>query len=512
MKQKGAALSLAAALVWPGMAWCLALALGRLLEGGSGIWPLALIFIALGAVRAALEAAAQAVLARQADAEIAALRAEVLAGEVATVEPSDLGGPGALAALVAEKLDALRPYLMRYRPAMLRARVVPVVILGLAFWHSWAVGLVLLVAGPVIPVFMALVGWAAKDASARQMDEIGSLSDLLVDRLAALADMRLVGGGEAVVAGFADASERLRARTMAVLRVAFLSSTVLELLSALGVAMVAVWTGFSLLGLVAWGGEVSPAVGIWLLLLAPEYFQPLRDLAAAWHDKAAAEAVQGDVARWRAQARAAVMRGAGTVPEGPLVLRGVVARGIAYPDIQVQPGEKLALMAPSGAGKTTLLRVLAGLEPFDGSVTVGRVPLREIVDDWRGGLGWMPQGPQFLGRSLRYNVGFGAPLRPEVVAQAALSGVVAALPKGDLTVLGERGAGLSGGEARRVTLARALHGAPRVLLADEPTADLDADTAEAVTEGLLAFDGTLIVATHDARLAGRMDRVIHLGA
>merc|ERR1711969_322647 len=128
-------------------------------------------------------------------------------------------------------------------------------------------------AGPLIPVFMALVGWAAKEASARQMVEIGDLSDLLVDRLSALADLRLVGAGGPVVSGFAASSEGLRARTMAVLRIAFLSSTVLELFAALGVAMVAVWTGFHLLGVIGWGtwgGALSPAAGIWLLLLAPE--------------------------------------------------------------------------------------------------------------------------------------------------------------------------------------------------------------------------------------------------
>ncbi len=137
-----------------------------------------------------------------------------------------------------------------------------------------------------------------------------------------------------------------------------------------------------------------------------------------------------------------------------------------------------------------------------------------IAAEWRTRLGWMPQVPHFLSRSLRHNIAFGAPLHPSVLERAQLGRVVRALPRGMNTVLGERGAGLSGGEARRATLARALNAAPEFLLADEPTADLDAETADTIMHGLLkvtAEGATLIVATHDAGLVARMDRVIDLG-
>ena len=523
-ERRGVWLSLGAALVWPLQAAVIAWVIGGLLTDPDSVapGPAALAFLGLAALRSGIDMAAQRALADAAEARIAGLRAAILDGEARAAAPSALGGAGALAALAGEKLEALRPYLLRYRPARLRAMVVPLMILGIALWNSWAVALVLLMAGPLIPVFMALVGWAAKAASERQMVEIGQLSDLLVDRLAALSDLRLIGAGGPLVEGFAETSESLRHRTMAVLKIAFLSSTVLELFAAIGVAMVAIWVGFTLLGELgwgSWGGTLSPAVGIYLLLLTPEFFQPLRDLAAAWHDRAAADAVLDEIDQWQGEERPARLGHGrdGGLDAGPVALRltGLLHRGVVFPDMEIAPGARVAITGPSGCGKTTLLRLIAGLErPDAGQILLGGRPLDDdTATAWRQRIGWMPQAPHFLNRSLRHNIGFGDPVRPEVLRAAHLEALLAGLPKGDLTLLGERGAGLSGGEARRVTLARAMQGAPQMILADEPTADLDGRTAAAITEGLMAYaeaGGTLVVATHDRDLAARMDRVIEL--
>ncbi|MEF3048231.1 thiol reductant ABC exporter subunit CydD [Pseudotabrizicola sp. L79] len=525
-QRRAAVLSVLAGVVWLGQAAVLAWAISGLLAGAKvSVLTAGLGFAALGLLRVALADRAEAAAQSAAEAVITTARAAFVAREAGLAADSGQTGAGAQAALATEKLDMLVPFVTRYAPARARVMVLPLIILALAFWQSWAVGLILLVAGPLIPVFMALIGLAAKEASARQMTEIGSLNDFLVERLSALVDIRLLGAGQAVQDSFADQAGDLRARTMAVLRVAFLSSTVLELFAAIGVAMVAVYVGFSLLGAItfgAWGGAISPGAGIYVLLLAPEFFQPLRDLSAAWHDKAAAEAVQAEWVAHLAQP-ARPLPGAGAQVSrlsGPasVELRGCVTpAGQALPHIVIAPGERVALMGPSGAGKTSALRLMAGLElPEQGQITVaGQVLTAANADAWRARLGWMPQAPHFMASSLRQNLALGRKGDLDhALSVAAVSDVVAGLPQGLATRLGETGGGLSGGEARRITLARAVFGGPDLLLADEPTADLDAITANLVTKGLLAEaarGATLVVATHDRALAARMDRIILIG-
>ena len=518
------ALSVASSLLWLVQAGCAAYGLAGIVTHGTNPWWPVAGFVLSGGLRALANYWSEGLLFTASTRVVVQTRADIVARETLATEGL---GAGAVAALAGEKLDLLLPYITRYAPAQARVRAVPLAILAVAFWYSWAVGAVFLITGPLIPVFMALVGMAAKEASQRQMVEIGALNDLLVERLSALIDIRLLGASEAVATCFAMGADRLRAQTMAVLRVAFLSSTVLELFSAIGVAMVAVYVGFDLLGLLSfgsYGAPLSPAAGIYLLLLAPEFYQPLRDLSAAWHDKSSALAVAGELATWQAR-EASVLLGSGSnaarLP-GPatIALRSVaVRRGerlVSYSDVLIAPGEKVALIGESGVGKTTLLRLLAGmLVPDQGCITVaGHLLTKDVADNWRARLGWMPQAPQFQSGSLLHNLTFGRTGDvTSALRLAAVEDVVAGLPHGLSTRLGETGGGLSGGQARRLTLARALFAAPDVMLADEPTADLDAATARKVVAGLMALADigcTLIVATHDADLAARMDRVIRL--
>ncbi|MEN8888738.1 MAG: thiol reductant ABC exporter subunit CydD [Celeribacter marinus] len=523
--RRASGLSVASGLLWPVQAAVVAYALGGLLSGQTVFaLGIAIVFAGLGLLRAGLTMASEAHAQAAAQTIIHRARAHIVAAEARRAADSPFGGAGAITALASEKLDLLVPFITRYAPARARVMVVPLVILMLALSQSWAVALILMISGPLIPIFMALIGMAAKETSQKHLREIGTLNDMLVERLSALVDIRLLGARDAVLDGFSGQATDLRHRTMAVLRVAFLSSTVLELFAAIGVAMVAVYVGFSLLGTLGfgtWSGALTPQVGIFLLLLTPEFYQPLRDLSAAWHDKAAADAVFDELHTWDAK-QTAVLMGQGGVcapltGAPSIALRGcALQNGIVLADIEIAAGESVAIMGPSGAGKTTALRLMAGLEgPNVGQIVLAGVALTDATADaWRARVGWMPQAPHFLNASVRHNVQLGrAGDLSAALEHATVESVINRLPQGLNTRLGETGGGLSGGEARRVTLARAIFAEPDVIIADEPTADLDRITADAVTNGLLAQvarGATVIVATHDPDLAAKMDRIISI--
>jgi ATP-binding cassette subfamily C protein CydD len=528
---RAAALTVLAGMAWPVMAAAVALVFGHLVEGTATprlIWAMVTLFLAAGALRIAAGHSAAARLDQAADRILARERAALLGSQDRLAPRAERATSAATAAMLTDKLPLLRPAILRHRPAALRAAVLPLAYLALALPFSWAVALILAVAGPLIPVFMALVGLAAREASERQMDEIGSLSGLLGERLSALTDIRLLDARQRMSADFADRAEALRERTMAVLRVAFLSSTVLELFSAIGVAMVAVYVGFALLGEIPFGAWATPLTlpeGIFLLMLAPEFFQPLRDLAAAWHDKAGALAVTRELAETEAQQEAEILgtggvaATSGTAP--PLALSGLRLGALTFPDLTIHPGEALALTGPSGSGKSTLLSLIGGLEkPDAGAVTLDGEPLSAAnADGWRARIAWVPQAAQMLAGPLRRTLTLGcteALGEAEIASALALASateIVARLPGGLDAELGEAGGGVSGGEARRLMLARAALSGRPVLLADEPTADLDPTTAAEVIAALVALNArgaTVVVATHDTALAEAMDRRVAL--
>ncbi|MXP62479.1 thiol reductant ABC exporter subunit CydD [Roseomonas sp. M0104] len=525
-------LQAAAALLWVPQAALLALAVARLArgEGMAGVLvPAALLGLA-GLLRAALDAMGGRMAFRAARSALAGLRHDALRA-LAARSPLDAGRPasGLAAAALAEQAEAVLPYLLRYRPARLRAVLVPLVLLLAVVTQSWMAALILLFAAPLIPLSMALVGLRAKEASEAQMLEVGGMNALLLDRLRGLPTIRAFDAVEATAGRLRAAAEALRGRTMAVLRIAFLSSAALELFSALGVAMVAVYVGFHLLGMLpfgTWSGWLGLGPALFVLLLAPAFFDPLRDLAAAWHDRAAGEAALEALARLAA-APTLALPGAGVDPDPstaatpPLALavsalvfrHGAAARpvldGFA---MQVAAGERVALFGPSGCGKSTLLALLAGLAlPESGSIALGEVALTaESAAVLRGRIAWVGQQPHVFAASLRDNVRLG---RAGLDAAAPIARL---LPAHDpARRVGEGGLGLSGGETLRLALARAI-AAPTVgvILADEPTAHLDRATAADATEALLAAAAgrTLVVATHDPVLAARMDRIVRMPA
>ena len=547
-----------AALLWLPQAAALAWAVQQL-ANGAGLEALAVPLAALllaGLLRSACEAWGTRRVFLAARLQLAQLRVQVTAA-LAARSPLDRGRPasGLAASVIAEQAEAVVPWLVRYQPARWRvALVLPVLLLAVA-WVAWVPALVLLLAAPLIPLFMALVGWRAQTVSAEHLQKLGDLNAFLLDRLRGLATLRALGAVDATALRLRASAQALRQRTMAVLRIAFLSSAVLELFAALGVAMVAVYVGFHLLGTLqfgAWGRQLSLGEGLFVLLLAPAFFEPLRDLSAAWHDRAAGQAAlvalaalaqPGDDSRALPGAQASAEAGMDTymdkdtntgaaMPALPLEsgALSVVLHGVCFAPageravlnqfgLDIAAGEQVALVGPSGSGKTTLLALVAGLvAPDAGSIVVGGIPLTDTTASaLRLRMAWMGQKPHVFAGSVAANVALGRAevLAPQVLQAmrfASLQGVAQAHPA---STLGEGGSGLSGGEAVRLALARvAVHGRAGLLLVDEPTAHLDSETAHRVTDALLqlARGKTLLVATHDPVLAARLGRVVELPA
>ncbi|OAK65550.1 thiol reductant ABC exporter subunit CydD [Variovorax paradoxus] len=530
----------AAALLWLPQAALLAMAVQGLASGQGlrAVWLPAGAILLLGLLRAACEAWGARRTFGRARARLSALRAQT-AEALAGGSPLDRGRApsGQAASVLAEQAEALVPYLVRYQPARWRATVVPVFILGAVACSSWVAALVLLVAAPLIPIFMAIVGWRAKAASEAQMVEMGSMNAFLLDRLRGLATLRALDAVDATAHRLGDAAQPLRERTMSVLRIAFLSSAVLELFSALGVAMVAAYVGFHLLGSLGfgtWGRTLSLGEGLFVLLLAPAFFEPLRELSAVWHDRAAGEAALQALDGLQQNTlplpgASASLKRAATGAAGVAPAVAVHGLHFSWPgetnpvfnglELRVAAGEHIALAGPSGSGKTALLSLLAGLVPAArGEISIGGVPLTDhTVAALRQRMAWMGQAPHVFAGSVEANVALGredvgTPRVAEAMRFASLDAVAQAHPG---TALGEGGRGLSGGEAVRLALARiAVHPHADLLLVDEPTAHLDSETAARVADALveLARGKTLIVATHDPVLAARMDRVVSLGA
>ncbi len=518
-----------ASLIWIPQAAILATAVGRIADGGGFndvLW--FVVYIALlGVAKSCLEAAGGRMAFRAARGELTARR-ELAAAALARRSPIDSTRPssGEAASIIGEQAEMIVPYLSRFQPARFKASAVPSVILACVFPISWIAALILLFAMPLIPVFMALIGWRAQAASEKQLAATGGLNGFLLDRLRGMTTIRSLGAVDATATRLRTDADELKTRTMAVLKIAFLSSAVLELFAALGVALVAVYIGFSLLGEIrfgAWTGGLDLTSGLFVLLLAPAFFEPMRELSAVWHDRAAGEAAIKAIDALSAEGLPLPVGGDTRASEsaaGAIRLENVGFRydrdgnaAIEAFNLSIRPGEHVALLGASGSGKSTLLALIAGHAACDtGSVTVDGQPANPAL---QAKIAWVGQKPHIFAGTIAGNISLG---RPDVSRQA-VAGALDLAKLGRFASLharrplGDGGLGVSGGEALRLAIARAAcNPDAQIVLADEPTAHLDAETAGDITESLIALakGRTLVVATHDPRLAARMDRTIML--
>lgn len=445
------------------------------------------------------------------------MRAQVL-DKLQQLGPAWIQGKpaGSWASIIVEQIEDMQDYYSRYLPQMYLAVFIPVLVLITVFPINWAAGFILLATAPLIPLFMALVGMGAADANRRNFVALARLSGNFLDRLRGLDTLRLFNRGQAETDHIAKSSEDFRQRTMEVLRLAFLSSAVLEFFASISIAVVAVYFGFTYLGELnfgSYGMGVTLFAGFLVLILAPEFFQPLRDLGAFYHAKAQAVGAAEALETFLAAEGEQVGNGSQTLnSEEALTIRaqqleilspnGVVLAGPL--DFTLPANQRIALVGLSGAGKSSLLNLLLGFLPYRGSLLINGIELRELAAvNWRQQLGWVGQNPHLPAQTLRDNILLGYPQASEAqlqqaVEQAYVSEFLPHLPKGLATDLGDGAARLSVGQAQRVAVARALLSPRRLLLLDEPAASLDAHSERLVMQALNAasHQQTTLLVTH----------------
>ncbi|XVQ82426.1 thiol reductant ABC exporter subunit CydD [Microbispora siamensis] len=507
----------------------------------AALLPLALVVACRG-----LLGWAQGVLAGRAATALKSALRRLLLGRVEGLGPAYRSGE--LVTLAGRGLDALDPYLTGYLPSVAVAGVVPLAVVVRLFVADLATAVIVVLTLPLIPIFGALVGWTTKTVTERQWRALARLGGHFLDVVRGLPTLRAFGRARYQASVIREVAEAHRAATMRTLRVAFLSSLVLELVASLSLALVAVPVGLRLLS-----GSLDLRTALLVLLLAPEAYLPLRAMGTRFHaamegvaaaDEAFAvinppqEARQetiptgattgtGKAPRVRSAEKAGSAGRAAPAGGPPEIrLEDVTVR---YPgreetaldrvSLVIQPGERVAIVGPSGAGKSTLLHLLLGfVTPSEGRVLVDGADLAGLdLDEWRRRLAFVPQRPHLFATSVADNIALGSAAGPEEVRAAAEAAQVAefagALPQGYDTPLGERGANLSAGQRQRVALARAFcRPAARVLLLDEPTARLDGRSEAAIVAATrrLAEGRTAIIVAHRPAMIDLADRVVRL--
>nr|WP_203674086.1 thiol reductant ABC exporter subunit CydD [Streptomyces sp. SID13666] len=424
---------------------------------------------------------------------------------------------GELTTLATRGVDALDDYFARYVPQLGLAVVVPVVVLARIVTSDWVSALTIALTLPLIPLFMALIGWATQDRMNRQWRLLARLSGHFLDVVGGLPTLKVFGRAKAQAESIRTITDEYRRATMRTLRIAFLSSFALELLATISVALVAVGIGMRLVH-----GDLDLYTGLVVLVLAPEAYLPLRQVGAQYHAAAEGLAAADEVFAVLEAAPAT----AGTLPAPDPRHAVITVDGLtvhhegrerpSLPEVSftVSPGETVAVVGPSGVGKTTLLAALLGFaQPSGGRILVDGTDLASLDPrSWHRQIAWVPQRPHLFAGTVAENVRLARPDATDEQVRAALRDAGALDFAGLDTPLGEGGSGISAGQRQRLALARAFLADRPLLLLDEPTANLDGDTEAAVVAAVrrLAVGRTVLLVVHRPALLAVADRTIRL--
>jgi ATP-binding cassette, subfamily C, bacterial CydD len=472
------------------------------------------------------------------------------------LRPTGMAGEvGPLTEVVTAGVEGLEAYIARFLPQMVLAGLLPLAVLLVVLPSEWRSSLVLIFSAPFIPLLMILIGKGTETLNRRQFSRLSRMAGHLLDLVQGLPDLKIFGAAKREAELVALVSDQYRTGTMAVLRVAFLSALTLEFFSTVGTAVVAVIIGFRLLA-----GNLSLLDGLFVLLLAPEYYLPLRNLGLAYHSRmngmAAAERIiplltqnlsNAETQRHREHLKTTsdlkqnsentsssvspCLRVSNSdnfhcvAPE--IQCKSVSFRyggdrgGVQDISLTIPAGSMTALAGASGSGKSTLARLLLGLaRPESGQISIDGTDLMQLDQTaWRSRLAWVPQQPFFFSATIRENLLLGRPAADDhaiqqALAAAALTRVIDTLAEGLATRLGDRGAGLSGGELRRLALARVFLRDASLVVLDEPTAGLDAENEQLVLHAMerLAVGRTMLIISHREATISSCQQVAVLAA
>lgn len=434
---------------------------------------------------------------------------------------------GSWASIMLEQVENLQNYYARYLPQQALSAIVPVVILIAIFPLNWIAGMILMITAPLIPIFMILVGVAAADSSQKHMDTLAKLSAQFLDRLRGLETLRLFNRTEEQTKHIEQSTEEFRETTMDVLKMAFLSSAVLEFFTSISIALMAVYFGFSYLGEINFGEystELTLFVGFFCLILAPEFYQPLRDLGTYYHDRAAGigaadaivEFLEKEHQSFSSNASQSINeQSAVEIQAKNLVIFSPQGKALTQPlNFQLNAQSHTALVGQSGAGKTSLMNALLGFLPYEGSLTINSIELKELnINQWRKQIAWVGQNPLLLKGTIKENLLLGDIEANDNQIEQAL---IQAQAKEFTDKLGldsdikDGGLGVSVGQAQRLAIARALLRRGKLLLLDEPTASLDAQSEQLVLNALqmMSQHQTTLMITHRIEDLKQCDQIL----
>ena len=447
---------------------------------------------------------------------------EALLARISTLGPawSQQQRTGSIATTLSEGIEAIESYFSAYLPQKIIIGIVPIAILVALFPFDWVSGLIMLITAPLVPLFMILVGKGAEKVNVKQWGKLRLMSAHFFDMISGLTTLRQANAARRQVEIIATISERYRETTMKVLRIAFLSSLVLEFFATISTAMVAVFVGFRL-----YYGELAFLPGLFALLLVPEFFRPLRELGTHYHARMdAIGATEGLLAILNTP-DATTQQGSGAKPVAfsqaisveNATYRHPEGGGVEDISFSIKRGEMLAIVGSSGAGKTTLARLLLGfIRPDSGRILADGLDLSEVnLPAWQRSLGWLPQNPTLFAGTIADNICLAQPdaERSRLYTAAKLAqadSFIQHLPGNYAFQIGDGGKGLSGGQIRRIAMARAVFTVPNLLILDEPTAALDSDTAQRMMSALSEMmpDTARLVITHDMNVASQADNVL----